>query len=604
MAQRTQAYRLSFAPGDQQPEITPQVLQEIRAASMVAIDTETTGLEYDSRILGISVAWRTAGSMHSLYANIGHPGSLFAVRVDQEIVQGLVDAVFEPDRDVALLNAVFDLERLARWGYIQQLPHPTRLIDVQVLARWCLSFEIHEGVSMEKLVTRLLGGLEPWVHTMKGMRSQLASLPAEKVEPYARGDAEYTLMLAEDLLQLCGSEYDTSTMEYLLPREGRFLWLLTRIQMHGIRLNIPEIQRRSQEMRSRVHELRDLLAAQGITNPDSREQLQRALPDSVMRSLPLTEKGNYRLDNETLKGRGPLTAAILEHRSLTKALSTWLDGFINKVASDGRIHPRFAAAGTVSGRLSCSEPNLQAVPLSDRGAAFGDMSGIFMADPGYSLLAADYEQAELRICAAYAKSRAMATAFHRGEDIHRAAAQAMWPDREIDQELRQLGKRCNYCTTYGGGYRALAENTGITEQEAKVLINTYRRAFPELVAAQNQAGSTWTTKGYIQLWNGRRHYKAQSDGDYKAFNQVMQGNVAELVKDAMLNIDAAFQSEGLGGIILQIHDSIEVEVPTEAIPRVSEVMRTAMLAAAPERIMHRPDPPITMDMALEVWYPK
>jgi len=597
-------YALSFEPGDVEEPLTAEDIAAIAASDMVAIDTETTGLDYDSRILGISVAWRVPGAMHSAYLNLSHPLSLFSARIDDDIVADVMRAVFEPDRPVALLNAVFDIEKLSRWGHLELPIEYPYLYDAQILARWLMSFEKFQGVSMEKLVSRRLGGMPPWMSSMKKMRSKLGTLPAEKVSPYARADAEFTLMLVEDLMREGRLLYDDEVLDTMLERESRFLWLLTRIQRHGILLDLEEIHERSVRMTADMQELRAFLKQNGIHNPDSRDSVLKGLPMHIVAGLPQTDNGNYKIDSAALAGKGPVAEAVLRYRSLGKAVGTWLDGFRSKVASDGRLHPRFRAAGTVSGRLSCNEPNLQAVPLADRGAAFGSLMGIFKAAPGFSLLAADYEQAELRTCAAYAKSTAMANAFKNGEDIHSFAASLMWPDSEINYELRQLGKRCNYCTTYGGGYRALAENTGIPESEAKIVINTYRRAFPELVAAQNRAGDVWEQRGYITMWNGRRHYKSPNDGSYKAFNQVMQGDVAELVKDAMLSVDARFADMGVGNIVLQIHDSIEVEVQTDAVEDVKAMMRKEMVAAAPLHIMNRTEPPITMDVGFENWYPE
>jgi len=598
-------YKLSFTPGDADIEVTEAVLREIQASPMVSIDTETSGLDFDSRMLGLSVGWRDEHqNMKSIYMNMGHPPSLFTPNVGRDICQAVVDSVFNYNRPIAMLSAVFDLEKFARWGFIDLPRDIDTLIDAQLLARWILSFNIQEGVSMEKLVNRQLGGVEPWVKGMKAMRSKLADMPAEKVGPYGRADAEYTLMLVEDLLAKCEHEYEPEILKSLISRESRFLWLLTRMQVKGVLLNVDEIQQRAAKLHVRMAGLRKEMGKFGITNPGSRNQLIAALPESVLKSLDMTEHNNYRLDSGSLQGKGPVTDAVLEFRSLEKAVSTWLEGFMGIIASDGRIHPRYRAAGTVSGRLSCSSPNLQAVPLEDRGAAFGDMSGIFMAPPDYSILAGDLAQAELRVVAAYAKSNQMARSFAAGKDIHRATAEATWPDLIIDDARRQLGKRCNFCTTYGGGYRALAQTADIPEHEAKVILDQYRRAFPELVQAQRLAGEVWLNRGYITLWTGRRHYKDPTDGEHKALNQVAQGNVAEMMKDAMLTVDEYVQSTGTGDVLLQIYDSIEVEVQTDKIEDVKVIMANAMAAAAPDKIMYRTDPHIIMETDFKIWFPK
>jgi DNA polymerase-1 len=434
---------------------------------------------------------------------------------------------------------------------------------------------------------------------MKKKRKQLALFPAEAVSGYARADAEFTLGAGEWLLDRFDGEYDADRM--LIRREAAFLLLLTRMQLAGVALNIPWVEAKAESLRVKLNAtglaLRDKY---GIEDPGSRAELVAYFRSEGITILQ-TAKGNDKLDMGVLEAIGhPAAELIVIWRQCAKAIGTWCEGFLDVVASDGRIHPRFHSAGTISGRLSCTNPALQAVPMSDRGRAFGSMAGIFTAANGYELWAGDYSQAELRLATMYAACPEMAAIIASGEDVHTQSAQRMWPDREITAELRQFGKGLNFTLIYGGGVNAICEAFGIGENEARELKRTHQRAFPALHAMLRQASDTWKERGHTMLVSGRKRYMGSNEHAYAAFNQVIQGGVAEIIKDAMLALDRSIDQIG-GRIVLQIFDSVEIEAPASRRSECKDALREAMTGACPAWLMARTDPQIALTVDMERW---
>ncbi len=587
--------------------ITPELITEISGADAVAVDTETTGLDFDDRILGIGISWLKEGEIDSLYLNAGHPPSLFFPRHPLEGIRAIIQAARNPER-FFMHNALFDLERLARWDYMQpgEWPSDSQLVDTQTLSRIAVPFNHKESTSLKHLSARLLGGMPADVASMKNNRGQFAMMPAEKVERYGRADAEYTLRLGLVLLEEAAKAYDEpDTLSHLLRRESAFGKLLTRMQLTGILLNSGWVQEQMGILTRKREEAAARLKGEGLQNPASRSEVISLFRDRGAK-LPLTEKGNPRIDEDSLVSLDdPLAGVLLEWRGFDKAISTWLEGFLDKVADDGRLHPRFHAAGTISGRLSCRSPNLQAIPMSDRGASFGSMGGLFLAPGGSELWAVDYGQAELRMLTSYAQSAVMAQSFHKGKDVHKETAREMWPGEEIDRIKRQYGKGANYTISYGGGAGALSVSTGLPYEDAKEVIRRHRRAFPGIAHAQRTTERVWVDRGWLKLLSGRRRWLGGNEKDraYKAFNQLIQGGVAEMMKDAMLAVDRLMAGTS-SRLLLQIHDSIEGELSREDLDRgIKEEIAQAMIDAYPAWLSKRTDPPVRMVVDWERWYP-
>jgi len=550
--------------------------------------------------LGVSVAWfDSGGDVQSTYLNLGHLPSLFFPRHSTDDVRGVVAAAHGTER-VFYFNSTFDLERLARWDLLPLWPTRKNLYDAQPMARMVMPFDRKERCNLANVARKTIGPLPDGAAKMKKKRKQLAQFPAEAVSGYARTDAEFTLGAGLHLLDAFDREYDGDRL--LLEREAAFLLLLTRMQLAGVGLNVPWVEEKARSLRVKMEAtglaLRDKY---GIQDPGSKTELV-AFFRAEGATIPQTEKGNDKLDMGVLETIShPAAELIVIWRQCAKAIGTWCQGFLDAVAKDGRIHPRFHSAGTISGRLSCTDPALQAVPMSDRGRAFGSMAGIFTAANGYELWAGDYSQAELRLATMYAGCLDMAAILASGEDVHAQSAQRMWPNREITQEYRQFGKTLNYTLIYGGGVNAICEACGIGEDGARELKARHKKAFPALHAMLQIASRAWKDRGHTRLVSGRKRYMGSNEHGYAAFNQVIQGGVAEIIKDAMLTLDTAITQIG-GRIVLQIYDSVEIEVPASRRRECCDALREAMTGACPAWLVARTDPHrIALTVDIERW---
>lgn len=589
------------------PDITPELLAEVARSPQVSVDTETTGLEFESRILGVGVCWsKEGGTLNSAYLNLGHPPSLFYPRHPLDKVEKLLQATARAPR-FFMHNALFDLERLAFWDLlpVEQWPGDFQLVDTQAVSRIAVPFNYKEGTALKHLADRFLGGMPADVAKMKNNRGQFARMPAEAVERYGRADAEYTLLLGRTLLAEARQAYEEETLQRLLRREAAFVKLLTRMQLAGILLDTEWVQGKAGALRESRAAAAQQLEGMGLCDPASRSETIAFFRERGAK-LPRTEKGNPCINEGALLELDDSAAEVLlKWRGYDKAISTWLEGYLGLVAHDGRLHPRYHAAGAISGRLSCRSPNLQAIPLSDRGASFGSMEGMFLAPPGFELWAADYGQAELRMLTSYAQSIKMATSFHEGRDVHESTAAEMWPGKEITKELRQYGKGANYTISYGGGAGALAESIGLDYDDAEEIIARHRTAFPRIAATQRQVEQRWKDNQYLRLLSGRKRFLGDNEREkaYKGFNQLVQGGVAEMVKDAMLATDALLTGTE-SRLLLQVHDSLELELSEEDERRgIRDEIGQAMLDAYPAWLSERTDPPVHMAVDWERWHP-
>jgi DNA polymerase-1 len=253
--------------------------------------------------------------------------------------------------------------------------------------------------------------------------------------------------------------------------------------------------------------------------------------------------------------------------------------------SEERIHPLLSAGGTVSFRLSCTEPNAQAVRRDLK---------IFTAQPGYTLVEFDYSQAELKLGAAYAREKVLADIFFNKEDVHLSTAKLMFGEEEA-KEKRRMAKTANFGAFYGGGAPALDNALNCGLEMATHIVNLHRQTFPGVRTASKKAEERWKKRGYVIAAHGKRIYASPMDLQnriYKAYNALIQSSVAETIRIA--TIKTAKQMPEVN-IVLQVHDSLYVEVPSDdklqdRILEISEIMRTS----GPSNVLNSTDPPIDM----------
>ena len=331
-----------------------------------------------------------------------------------------------------------------------------------------------------------------------------------------------------------------------------------------------QLRRRLAELQAEIHEL-----AGETFNVNSSDQLRTILFDKL--GLPIIKKtstGKPSTDASVLKKLDhPLVAALLEYRELEKLRSTYIDGYLPLIEADGRIRTRFNQMAAATGRLSSDSPNLQNIPV--RAETGRLIRRAFVAADGYRFLVADYSQIELRILAHLSGDPFLIDAFRKGMDIHTATAARVWDldPTEVSAVQRRTAKMINFGLLYGMEAFGLAERLGIGRDEAQRHIDAYFAQFQRIEEFMSQTVAKAKADGYTTTLFGRRrylpelssdNYRIRQMGERMALNAPIQGTAADIIKKAMIQIDAGLRAEGMGSrLVLQVHDELILEVPEE-----------------------------------------
>ena len=276
---------------------------------------------------------------------------------------------------------------------------------------------------------------------------------------------------------------------------------------------------------------------------------------------------------DKLRGKHPIIEQILDYRTLTKLKSTYADGLLKEISADGRIHTNFQMTVTATGRLSSTEPNLQNIPVRrELGAQIRKM---FVASPGRVLVDADYSQIELRLLAHIANDETMIAAFRSGEDIHAVTASQVFgvPLAEVTPLQRSHAKAVNFGIVYGISAFSLAQDIGVFQSEAKAYMDSYFAKYHGVRDYMTRVVEQAKADGYVTTLFGRRrdlpelkssNFNLRSFGERVALNMPIQGTAADIIKAAMVRVDARMRAERLQArLLLQVHDELIVECPAE-----------------------------------------
>lgn len=285
---------------------------------------------------------------------------------------------------------------------------------------------------------------------------------------------------------------------------------------------------------------------------------------------------------DKLRGKHPIIEQILDYRTLTKLKSTYADGLLKEISADGRIHTNFQMTVTATGRLSSTEPNLQNIPVRrELGAQIRKM---FVASPGKVLVDADYSQIELRLLAHIANDETMIAAFRSGEDIHAVTASQVFgvPLAEVTPLQRSHAKAVNFGIVYGISAFSLAQDIGVFKSEAKAYMDSYFAKYHGVRAYMTRVVEQAKADGYVTTLFGRRrdlpelkssNFNLRSFGERVALNMPIQGTAADIIKAAMVRVDARMRAEHLQArLLLQVHDELIVECPTEEAKTVKGIL--------------------------------
>ena len=566
-------------------------IDKIKAAELVAVDTETTSLDYmRAQLVGISLA---VAPGEAAYIPFGHDYLGAPEQLSQEFVLEKIKPLLE-DASIAKVgqNLKYDMSVLAQHGIDLRGVAFDTMLESYVLD------SVATRHDMDSLALKYLDEETIKFSDVAGKGAAQITfnqVSLEEAGPYASEDADITLRLHNQLWPQVSAEATLTKVfdEIELP----LIPVLSRIERTGALVDDTLLFQQSQELSERLAELETQawdLAGQQF-NLASPKQLGEILFEKLeIPILKKTAKGAPSTKEEVLQELAldyPLPKVILEHRGLAKLKSTYTDKLPVMInPKTGRIHTSYHQAGTATGRLSSSDPNLQNIPI--RTAEGRRVRQAFIAKPGCVLVAADYSQVELRIMAHLSEDPSLLAAFNAGQDIHRATAAEVFAvePEAVTTEQRRSAKAINFGLIYGMSAFGLARQLGINRKQAAEYIELYFARYPGVQNYMNNIRYTAAENGFVETFFGRRLYLPEINSrngmrrqaaERTAINAPMQGTAADIIKRAMISVDDWLQSSELQSrMIMQVHDELVLEVPESELEVVKQGLIERMESAA------------------------
>lgn len=564
-------------------------VEKLKQAKLFALDTETDNLDYmAANLVGISFALENgeAAYLPLQLDYLGAPKTL-----EKTTALALLKPILEnPAIQKVGQNFKYDLTIFARNG-----------IDVQGVAFDTMleSYVLNSTGrhNMDDLAKRYLGHQTISFEEIAGKgKNQLTfnQIPLEQAAEYAAEDADVTMKLQQVLWEKLSKE---PTLEKLFKEmELPLLGVLSRMERRGVLIDSYALFLQSNEIANRLSELEEqayVLAGQPF-NLASTKQLQEILFDKL--GLPViqkTPKGAPSTNEEVLEELAfshELPKVLVEHRGLSKLKSTYTDKLPQMVnPQTGRVHTSYHQAVTATGRLSSSDPNLQNIPI--RNEEGRRIRQAFIAREGFTVVAADYSQIELRIMAHLSQDQGLINAFTQGKDIHRSTAAEIFGVAldEVTSEQRRNAKAINFGLIYGMSAFGLSRQLGIGRADAQSYMDLYFKRYPGVQTFMHDIREKAKAQGYVETLFGRRLYLPDinsSNGmrrkaaERVAINAPMQGTAADIIKRAMIQLDQKLQNDPDIAMIMQVHDELVFEVRSEKVAFYSELIKTQMESAA------------------------
>ena len=564
-------------------------VEKLNQAKLFALDTETDNLDYmAANLVGISFALEN-GEAAYLPLQLDYLGA--PKPLEKTTTLSLLKPILENSAIQKVgQNFKYDLTIFARNG-----------IDVQGVAFDTMleSYVLNSTGrhNMDDLAKRYLGHQTISFEEIAGKgKNQLTfnQIPLEQAADYAAEDADVTMKLQQVLWEKLSKE---PTLEKLFKEmELPLLGVLSRMERRGVLIDSDALFLQSNEIANRLSELEEqayVLAGQPF-NLASTKQLQEILFDKL--GLPViqkTPKGAPSTNEEVLEELAfshELPKVLVEHRGLSKLKSTYTDKLPQMVnPQTGRVHTSYHQAVTATGRLSSSDPNLQNIPI--RNEEGRRIRQAFIAREGFTVVAADYSQIELRIMAHLSQDQGLINAFTQGKDIHRSTAAEIFGVAldEVTSEQRRNAKAINFGLIYGMSAFGLSRQLGIGRADAQSYMDLYFKRYPGVQTFMHDIREKAKAQGYVETLFGRRLYLPDinsSNGmrrkaaERVAINAPMQGTAADIIKRAMIQLDQTLQNDPDIAMIMQVHDELVFEVRSEKVAFYSELIKTQMESAA------------------------
>lgn len=520
----------------------------------IVIDTETTGLNpyQGDQVVGISIYLPTTDSGY--YVHCRHIDSTHEHMTFYQYLIGMLNQKLSTVWGVGF-NFKFDLKMLMQDGlilppYYEEIQTMSFLLNENEPSKRLKALSdkyLGEGSSLEQ--KKLNEALDA-----QGLKvNEMGKLPAHMVAPYAIDDVVLTWKLRNFFMP----HLDTWELTQIYHEYNAYDRIVCKAEHIGVRIDIPLCEQYISEIDTEMETIKEQMsAAAGYPlNPNSSKQVCAWLGIESSRAEVidlLLEQGTHpNLEDVKLLSR---------YRALSKVNSTYFKKFIELADGNGVLHPNFRITGTVTGRASCSKPNLQALPRL-RDDIKWQVKDVIKARDGYTLISSDLSQAELRLLAVRANIDLFKKYFQEGHDFHSATAEDMGIPRSY-------AKRINFSVVYGIGAKALSESLNIPRADAKKYLDAYHTKVPEIRAYSNALQSHGEKYGYIKLWNGRLKHFPTKDSCHKALSNDIQGGVADMIRISMTKIGLNLETMGAGHTLLQVHDDIISEVKTEMLEQV------------------------------------
>ncbi len=565
----------------------------IKAASkskVIAIDTETTGLDYmDADLVGVSLAYE-AGK--AFYIPFGHEKQEVSQLKEKIVLQKLKPFLEKAKNKIIGQNIKFDRNILARYGInINSIKSDTMLMsyvldasatrhNLDALSSYYLN---HKTSTFEEIAG-------------KGVKQvTFDKVPLDLATHYAAEDADITLRLYEVLEPKLNS---IKTLKKLIEDiEIPLIEVLSDMEKNGTMLNSKILASQSKDLESRIKKLEKLayeIAGEEF-NLGSTKQLREIFFEKLnYRVIKKTPGGQPSTDEKVLQELSEeyeLPKVLLEHRTLSKLKSTYTDKLPGQISSNtGKVHTSFHQAVTTTGRLSSSDPNLQNIPIRTEDGR--RIRQAFEATKGNKIVSADYSQIELRVMAHLSKDKGLLEAFNEGEDIHARTASEVFDVslNEVTADLRRNAKAINFGLIYGISAFGLGKQLGINRNLAAEYMGMYFEKYPGVKAYMETTKDAAREAGYIETLFGRRLYLRDINAsnairrqasERVAINAPVQGSAADIMKIAMINAHKALKKSKLKAqLTLQVHDELIVDSPTKETDKVVELLTQSMQEAA------------------------
>lgn len=565
-------------------------LAKLKAADVFSFDLETTSLNYmQAEIVGLSFA---VEANKAAYIPVAHCYDDAPKQLERDNVLAQFKSLLEDDSAIKLgQNLKYDMSVLANYDiHLQGVKYDT-MLESYVLD------SVGGRHNMDALALRFLDKQTIHFEDIAGKGAKQITfdyIDIDTATEYAAEDADVTLQLHQAIWpQLEKSETLKKVFnEIELP----LLPVLSRIERRGVLLDIKALNMQSEQLAKRVKELEEqvhTLAGEEF-NLGSPKQLQKILFEKL--ELPIiskTPKGQPSTAESVLVELAndyELPKLLLEYRSLAKLKSTYTDKLPKLIdESTGRIHTSYQQAVAATGRLSSTDPNLQNIPV--RTAEGRRIRKAFIANKGYKILAADYSQIELRIMAHLSEDTGLVSAFEKGIDVHSAtAAEVFNVDVDaVSKEHRRRAKAINFGLIYGMSAFGLAKQLDITRHEAQSYVDLYFQRYPGVKDYMERTRKIASEQGYVETVLGRRLYLPDINArnamrrqyaERTAINAPMQGTAADIIKLAMIHLDAALEASDLDcAMLMQVHDELVFEIKETDLEVASKLINQSMVDA-------------------------